>query len=233
MVLLPDYPFKTILDTSSHDLIQDFFIPALKRAVRYDRGVGYFSSAWLRIAAEGMVEFANHGGKARWVTSPILEEKDWEALVTGDQARRDIVLYSLLKQSIEDLPNSLETNTLSALAWMVADGVVDFKLALPRNKLDMGNFHDKFGIFEDSENNKISFNGSYNDSIQGIRNYESIKLFFSWDSAFTSFVKSDADRFENLWLNQDKNVMVYDLPSAAKNDILELRRNQRPYMRPT
>jgi len=64
------------LDTSSSDLIQDFFVPALTASLRYDRGVGYFSSGWLRLAAVGMVQFAANGGRARWVTSLILCKED-------------------------------------------------------------------------------------------------------------------------------------------------------------
>jgi hypothetical protein len=63
---------------------------------------------------------------------------------------------------------------------MVADEIITFKLALPQAKLQQGNFHDKFGIFADIYGNQVSFNGSYNDSIQGTRNYESIKVVFIW-----------------------------------------------------
>lgn len=63
-----------LLNTSDHDLFGDFFVPALTHAFRYDRGVGYFASGWLRLAAQGMVRFAAQGGRARWVTSPILSE---------------------------------------------------------------------------------------------------------------------------------------------------------------
>jgi hypothetical protein len=79
---------------------------------------------------------------------------------------------------------ALEEETLSALAWLVADGILSFKLALPRNKLERGEFHDKFGVFTDAEGNQVSFNGSYNDSIQGTINYESIKVFCSWQPTF-------------------------------------------------
>ena len=44
-----------LLNTSDHDLFQVFFAPALRHAFRYDRGVGYFASGWLRLAAQGMV----------------------------------------------------------------------------------------------------------------------------------------------------------------------------------
>ncbi|MCA9735135.1 hypothetical protein KC799_23570 [candidate division KSB1 bacterium] len=55
----------TTIDTSSADIIEDFFVPVLSRAVRYDRGVGFFSSGWLRLTARGMVPFAANGGRAR------------------------------------------------------------------------------------------------------------------------------------------------------------------------
>ena len=47
-----------LLNTSDHDLIADFFAPALTHAFRYGCGVGYFASGWLRRAAQGMVMLA-------------------------------------------------------------------------------------------------------------------------------------------------------------------------------
>jgi hypothetical protein len=172
MKLLADLNLLPVMDTSTHDLTSEFFQPLLSISSYYDRGVGYFSSGWLRINSEGMVDFANHGGRARWVTSPILDEADWQALQAGDTARKDITLRLALKRNITSLTEVLKKDTLSALAWMVADEIITFKLALPHGKLDQGDFHDKFGIFTDSQGNQVSFNGSYNDSIQGTRNYE-------------------------------------------------------------
>jgi hypothetical protein len=84
-----ELPLPKTLDTSTADIIADFFVPLLVHATRYDRGVGFFSAAWLRIAAEGMVAFAHNSGRARWVTSPILSEEDWQALQLGEAARHD------------------------------------------------------------------------------------------------------------------------------------------------
>ncbi len=224
--------FPPVLDTSSNDIIKDFFDPALSVSVRYDRGVGFFSAAWLRLAALGMTTFAANGGYARWVTSPILGEDDWNALLEGSEARTDETLRLAMEVSIQDLRRSLQKETLSALAWLVADGILDFKLALPRNKLDQGEFHDKFGIFTDSEGNQVSFNGSYNDSVQGTRNYESIKIFSNSHPVLALLVKADNDRFARLWSNNDPNVQVYDLPEAAKANIIKLRTQDRPYPEP-
>lgn len=224
--------FPPVMDTSSSDLIADFFMPALRAATRYDRGVGYFSSGWLRETAAGMADFAANGGRARWVTSPILDERDWQALSAGAEAHENAVLHEAMRRGIENLARQLAQDTLSALAWLVADGVLSFRLAVPRNKLERGNFHDKFGIFTDRSGEAVSFSGSYNDSIQGLRNYESIKIFSSRERAFASLVVGDAERFERLWNNLDPNVQVFDLPEAAHEQILQLRTNERPYRLP-
>jgi hypothetical protein len=173
---LKQLDIPALLNTSANDLIRDFFAPMLAASTKYDRGVGYFSSGWLRVSAKGMVTFAENGGRARWITSPILAEEDWAALKMGEAARTDECLYRSLRQNLASLIETLEQETLSALAWMIADSVIDFRLAVPQDKLEQGNFHDKFGIFTDADGNSVSFNGSYNDSIQGLRNYESIKM---------------------------------------------------------
>jgi len=231
-MLLTDLTAPVTIDTSVHHLMAEFFVPALTASIRYDRGVGYFSSGWLRIAAQGMVQFAANGGRARWVTSPILSEADWEALRMGDQARPAPILRLAMAKNIKELAEALATDTLSAMAWMVADGILDFKLALPTNKLTGGDFHDKFGIFTDAAGQQISFNGSYSESIQGTRNYESIKIFRVWEPAFAPLVQAESQRFERLWNNQDPNVQVYDLPASAREQIVQLRQGERPYPEP-
>ena len=62
MTTLKSLFFPEVIDTSSNDIIHEFFIPALSCSTRYDRGVGYFSSGWLQITAKGIVEFAKNSG---------------------------------------------------------------------------------------------------------------------------------------------------------------------------
>lgn len=230
--LLHSFPSPSLITNTGDQNIRWFLERSLGCSVSYDRGVGYFSSGWLRVASTGMAAFGANGGRARWVTSPILSESDWEALYSGEQAREDAALKASLARSITNLQYALEHDTLTALSWMIADGILDFRLAVPREKLAGGEFHDKFGIFVDSDGNRVSFNGSYNDSLQGTRNYESIKVFCSWEPAFAPLVDADAQRFERLWNNEDPNVRIYPLPEAAREQILKLRPVERPYPRP-
>ena len=221
---------KLVYDSSTCDLVHDFLVPVLRNSVYYDRGVGYFTAGWLKEASAGMTSFAENGGKARWITSPILYKQDWEAIVHGDALKSDEYLKHKLQEEIKDLEQSLEQDTLTAISWMVADEILSFKIALPTGRLEGGDFHDKWGIFQDATGNKVCFSGSYNDSIKGSFNYESIKVFKSWDSSLRKFVDIDSRRFERLWTNLDMNVKVYDIPDAIKQKIISFKQeNPRPY----
>lgn len=219
------------LNTSKNNLVENFFVPLLQNSALYDRGVGYFSSGWIKETFEGMFYFAVNGGKARWITSPILSKEDWDALVIGNEAKGDGILKKALETAIDDLSNSLEKETLLALSWMIADGIIQFKLAKPRNKLT-SEFHAKVGIFTDLDGNSISFDGSYNDSINGLHNFESIKVFRSWDST-AEYVKHEKELFEQIWNNEDPNIQVFSIPDAIEQQILNLRDDiERPYPKP-
>ncbi len=69
--LLPVY------DSSEYDLIHDLIVPLLRNSTSYLRGVGFFTSGWLKLAAHGLTKLIQNGGKAKIVISPILEKSDW------------------------------------------------------------------------------------------------------------------------------------------------------------
>ncbi len=224
---------KLFITTSTEDLAETFYEPALTASVRYDRGVGFFSSGWLRMVSCGLAQFATSGGRARLITSPILDQHDWEALQKGDEARGNPFLLNKIIQNIDDLVETLEKDTLSALAWMVADEILSFKLALPQQQLSGGDFHDKIGIFTDQEGNQLAFNGSPNESMRGFINSESIAIYPSWRGPESAeYVEGIASYFESLWQNENLNIRVFELPEAARKKILQLREGERPYPEP-
>lgn len=221
----PDIPY--IINTSEGDVVKEIYEPCLSWAIKYDRGVGYFTSGWLKENAKGMAKFAEKNGKARWIASPILEEKDFDAITKNDVFNNDM-LEKILEINIEEIANELENNTLNALAWLIYDGIIEFKFAIPNNKLS-GDFHDKFGIFYDELENKIAFSGSINDSAKGFTNYESIKTFTTEHEIMEKYVNYEVNRFNKLWSNTDNNLRVYDIPTGLKEKIFKLRKSERPY----
>lgn len=231
---LRDLKILPVYDSSSSSIVDDFLVPVLSSSIYYDRAVGYFTSGWLRKASVGMARFASNGGRARWITSPILSRDDWEAIVKGEIFREEEYLKEYLKKilskQLDDIEKFLDEDTLNAISWMVADGILTFKIALPTARLERGDFHDKFGIFQDEFGNRVCFSGSYNDSIKGSFNYESIKVFTSWEPALRIFVDIDSRRFDKLWSNRDVNVRVLNVPEAIKERIISFKKErERPY----
>ncbi|MEO1401247.1 MAG: hypothetical protein AAFV72_08310 [Cyanobacteria bacterium J06635_1] len=55
--------------SDSCDLIRDFYVPCLSRAVRYDRAVGFFSSTSMAAVARGLTTFIRAEGKMRLIAS--------------------------------------------------------------------------------------------------------------------------------------------------------------------
>jgi superfamily II DNA or RNA helicase len=228
---LRSLPPTTSFNTSTNGLLTEFLIPALGLSKTYDRGVGYFTSHWLKMAASGLVGLAANGGTARIIASPKLSAEDSVALQHGLDAQSAPALHAALQRTLEELELDLQADTLSALAWMVADGFLVFKLAVPTAELD-GDFHDKFGTFSDGAD-AVAFRGSPNDSERAFRNYESISAYYSWvDEREAQRVRDEQTRFELLWDNKDPNLRTYELPDAFKRNLIEItKRTARPYAR--
>lgn len=139
-------------------------------------------------------------------------------------------LEAALLDNVETLKQEMEADILNAFSWMLYDGIIDMRFAIPCQKLEEGNFHDKFGIFYKG-NDALSFSGSINDSKHGFQNYESVKVFKTW-AGTQEYVDADASRFEKIWNRKDRNLKMFTIPQAVKDKIFELRTPDRPYSLP-
>lgn len=220
------------LDTSKDDIITDLLEPGLKWAERYDRGVGFFTTGWLTSNLSGMSEFASHGGKMRLITSPILSNDDSDAIINSEYDNRDAYarLETALLDSVKVLEQEMGKDILNAFSWMLYDRIIDMRFAIPRCKLNDGDFHAKFGIFY-SGDEALSYSGSMNDSKHGFQNYETITVFKSW-AGTKEYVEIEIERFNRIWDQNDANLNIYTIPSAVKSKIFSLRTSDRPYKKP-
>lgn len=225
-----EYPkVKPCLNTSDNDLEKELYRPCLQWATRFDRGVGYFTTGWLTHNLAGLSDFASRGGVMRLITSPILSNSDSDAIIVSNDSDGSAYkkFEEALSKSVDALKAEMNADVLNAFSWMLHDGIIEMKFAIPRQKLAEGNFHDKFGIFY-HESEALSFSGSINDSAHGFQNYESIKVFKTW-AGTGEYVEADAERFNRLWDRKDANLKIYDIPEAIKDKIFTLRTSDRPY----
>ncbi len=230
---LRDLDLPESLDTSEDDVVGDLYMPAMSTAVRYDRGVGYFTSGWLTYVAEGLATFAENGGKMRLITSPYLSPEDWSAVKQGEDAKSDPQILSTLNGVIDDLEGVAKSEPLRVLAWMIADGFLDMRIAIPTAKLS-GDFHIKIGVFEDSQGNYIAFNGSPNETVGGFQNFEKLHIHLGWtDDRDAAHANSIAKTFDRIWNKHDPNVRSYELPTAIQKRLVKFaKKTVRPYVLP-
>lgn len=220
-------------NTSEHNLEEEFYKPCLQWAVSYDRGVGYFTSGWIYKNAQGLSDFVSRGGHIRWIISPVLSSDDYNVIVNStEQEARHQYFRDLLLENVEQLATEMEADTLNVFAWLLHDSVLEIRFAIPRMKLEDGDFHDKFGVFSDGEGRRISFVGSINDTWKGFVNYESIKVFMSWKDGVKEYVEADTKRFQELWENRDNNVELFSTEEAIRDKVFQLRTGNRPYHLP-
>ena len=219
------------MDTSLHDVAESLYVPCLSLACRYDRAVGFFTSGWLQYVAQGLSTFAENNGKMRLITSPNLSPEDWSAVKHGFDAISSPVVLASLARVLDDLEQYAYQEPLAVLSWMVADRLLEIKLAIPTAKLN-GDFHPKLGVFEDSLCNTVAFHGSQNETAGGFRNFETLHIHLGWtgdrDAAHAAKI---ANTFNRLWDEHDPNVRCYQLPSVIRKRIVRLtKKSQRPYL---
>jgi superfamily II DNA or RNA helicase len=225
--MLINQEFKISYNTSDHNLSNDFYNIALINSIEYLRGVGYFTSGWLKENALGLANFIKNNNKIKLITSPNLDKLDLEAL---NGKFNESKINDIINSDISDLEKSLEKETRNILGWLVYDGYIEFKFAIPVNILSGGEFHDKFGIFIDENKNFIAFNGSQNDSIKAYKNYESISVFKSWGDETSKILANETlNRFNRIWNGFDKNLKIYNINELAKQKLVNFRNSDRPF----
>ena len=233
-------------------LVNDFYVPVLREAIRYDRQAGYFDSAALVQLAAGLAAFIQHTRNLpvtadppmRLVTGATWTPDDIAAYQRGRAGLDESLGHSLLRHfepSDEEclrlgLPpgwrpeeDQIARHRLGALAWMVAAGLLEVRIALP---LDHGGrpyqpgrfgalYHPKAGILCDPEGNMLSFQGSVNETgAAWTRNREKFEVKRSWHSPQDlEDIQVEINEFETIWNGQDSGLLVLPLPRAVREHL--------------
>ncbi len=215
---LKDCKIKTEYRTKIDRVVQDFYVPLLKEAVSYKRAVGFFTSSSLVNISKGIAAMAKNGGKIQLVASPYLEEDDIEAIKKGYSDRNEIIESALLKQLSDEHIDYFSMERLNLLANLIADGVLDVKIAYVEDNNGIGIYHEKMGIIEDAEGNKVAFSGSNNETSAAMYgNYETMDVFCSWiDGKEADRVKTKENAFYSIWNDNEPSIKVLDFPSVSQ-----------------
>lgn len=215
--------YRSLID----NVVDDFYIPVLKESVLYQRAVGFFSSSALIAISKGVEGLISNGGKIQIIASPRLSQEDIDEIRKGYEVRK--VLERALLRGIETHNSVEDTSRLSYIASLIANGVLDIKIAFLSTNNEIAMYHEKMGIMSDIEGNAVAFSGSMNESENAFSaNYESFDVFCSWTNEKERvFQKQMA--FQAIWNDYEPGVETIDFPEAVKDRIYafnnSLRRN--------
>lgn len=214
--LLPEYR------SFEHDIVNEFYIPTLKKSIEYKRAVGYFSSSALVQITKGIKGLIENTGKIKMLASPYLSKEDIVAIEEGYKKREEVIESSLqqffLKEELEESNLELKER-FNLLAWLIKYDFLEIKLAVLNNGSNIGMYHEKIGIITDGEN-RVAFSGSMNETGAAINyNYESFDVFTTWQGD-PKRVDLKEDAFDRLWNNEMKNVNTIKFPKALKDQLV-------------
>ena len=228
---LRDVPWRLQYSSDEDDLVETFYVPALRCAVAYDRATGFFDANALRIAAQGIEALVGNDGRMRLVVGCTLEVEEVEAIRKGLDLRAAIA-HRLSRAPLAPV-DGVTRDALELLAWMIAHERLDVKVAVPCDARrepvpSSGIFHDKSGIITDAGGERIAFNGSVNETAAGwTRNWESYDVFTDWQDH--ARVEIEVKKFGRLWNNEMKRVITVSVPEAVRDDLLRfLPRSDQP-----
>lgn len=224
---LKDYPWRRRYSWETGNPVDDFYVPALSRSIQYDRKAGYFSSTALAVAAQGIAKLIQNGGRMRLLVGCHLLPEDVQRIKEGYELK-DVTEKRLL-ENFGHSPDRIKKERLAALAWMIAAGTLEIRIAIPLDAdgnivaadPNEGIFHEKCGIFTDAYGNKISFSGSINETESGwLKNRESFHVYKSW-APDADHLKDEEEDFELHWSGRARWTVVLDFPEALKKKLIK------------
>lgn len=208
--------YRSLID----NIVKEFYIPLLSEAVVYKRAVGFFSSSALAEVSKGIAGLVKNGGKIYIVASPFLSEDDVAAIRNGYN-RRDDIVKSAIRRELTAPSDELEADRLNLLANLIADGILDIKIAFTENNDRAGMYHEKMGLITDSNGNTVAFSGSMNESSTALMvNYETIDVYCSWDNDKERVILKQ-NAFTSIWNNTEPNIVIIDFPELKDEFIVK------------
>ena len=118
-----------------------------------------------------------------------------------DKMTIEELIEEKLLQIFEMNIDNLFKETTNVLAWLIAEGKLELKIA----SSEKGLYHEKFGIMYDEEENIVVFSGSANETFKGLKdNFESIDVY------------QGKNIFEKeLWYRKELHYMNVELAKTA------------------
>lgn len=210
--MLTDIKFKTLYSSGEKESPVSFFSQALSNSARFDLGLGFFSSASINVLNYGFAKFISNGGRMRLYINQFLSDEDFRALTSSTSTIEEKVIqdfHALLK-----VLSKRNEHFFNCLSYLIYTDRIIIRIVIPKTG---GIAHQKFGIFTDSDGNKVAFNGSLNMTASALlsKNIETISCNFSWKGGEDA-IQEYEEVFRRYFEGKDENVTVIPADRLTK-----------------
>ena len=200
------------------DLLAGLYEPLLAHAVRYDRTTYTFSANGLIAAAAGTAGLIRNGGRIRLICDHSVHQDVLQAIHDGQLDAATALQQTARREDLllTEAADIADRNHLELAYWLVANGIMEVKVAIRGDRI----FHNKSGIVEDAQGNRVAFAGSLNETLSGWRhNWESVDVYTEAEGL--AHLEAREREFQALWTNQATGLKVIDLPTYYRDYIVE------------
>lgn len=224
--------FKSLYSSGESDSPISFFTDALSNSTTFDLGLGFFSSASFNVLSIGFAKFISNGGRMRLYINQYLSEEDYEIFTSQPDIVEDKVIESFA--SMLKVLTKRDKQFFNCLSYLIYTHRIEVKIVIPNSG---GIAHQKFGIFTDESNNKVSFIGSLNLTASALlsKNIESISCNTSWKGAeetihdyqqlFDKYFSGDKDGITVIPANKLTKEIIKAFPSTEEKLCLTTKKN--------
>lgn len=213
--IFPSLGLSISYSDMGQNILTEFVLPTLSRAVSYDRVTGYFTVHSLLAISQGIESLRRRKGHMRLLLGiHDVPEELAKASIDDDEYISDLVedIKIRLFNEISTLVDELSKHRIAALAWMIQDGLLEVRVAVPKMVRDhAGIFHSKCLIFHDVSGNIVAAVGSPNETVSGLGdNFENLTVFMSWND-IPGYTKTHVLQFERMWEDLHPSLIVRPL----------------------
>jgi superfamily II DNA or RNA helicase len=209
---------KANYSTDKHNVLGDFYIPALNNATSYERAVGYFSSKALLYIIQGLDGLIKNGGKMNLVVGTPLTDQEYDSINNLETREK---LFSQISSSWNELINKeisdLNKYRLQVFSWLVKTEKLKIKFALRKPG---ALFHKKIGVIK-NEDFTLVFEGSLNETESALMVHsDNFSVYRSWRTeSFEDHGKYYMKEFSDVWNGDESGTITLDVPSSEYHDI--------------
>lgn len=204
-------------------------VPLLKESTYYERGVAFFHSEWIDLAKDGLVSFAENGGKIKLLTSIKVDEDEFNAIKNGFEAKtNEILKKKLFDEAVAANEKSGKKWTLAYMSWLICENILEIKISVHKSS-PTNIYHNKVSFFKDNDDNVVCIHGTLNDSSNATGNQELLVVYRSWNEEHKKIMNQIKDKLDDSWNDKVDSFITLDLPDIVKLDFNKIQDSFNPY----